>query len=371
MMFPMRLHRQPLARTVPVVFSLSLTALTAAIAFPPPVHAEPSAVEKETARTLMAEGRDKRDAGDHKGALKAFQAAHSIMNLPTTGLEVGRSQADVGLLVEARDTLLAVSRMPVTSGEPAAFALARKQAVERADALFDRIPSVRITLEGVGEGAPVSVTIDGAPVATAALLVPVKVNPGTHVVVARLGDAQKQETITVKEGEKKELTIVVPKPSAPVEPVPPAASTTASAPSASAPPPPAVTAPPPVPTAPPPAPPPPPPTTGARVSPLVYAGFVTAGVGLLVGGIAGGLELSKANDIKSQCDGNRCPRSVEDELDGARTLATVSTIGFIVAGVGAGVGVIGLFTSGSSPASDRPAVGLSVGAGTLSLRGSF
>ncbi|MBI2391241.1 MAG: hypothetical protein HYV09_16750 [Deltaproteobacteria bacterium] len=359
----MRIHRDLRAKALSLWLS---AAVAAAVVAPPPAHAEPSALEKETARTLMAEGRDKRDAGDHKGALKAFQAAHGIMNLPTTGLEVGRSQVDVGLLVEARDTLLAVSRMPVTPGEPAAFALARKQAVERSDDLVDRIPSLRITLQGVAEGAPVTVTIDGAPVAAAALMVPVKVNPGTHVIVARLGDAEKQESITVKEGEKKELTIVVPKPTAPVEPV------ASAAPAASASAPPVATAPPPpAATTPRPTPPPAPEKPVSRTSPLVYAGFVTAGVGLLVGGVAGAIELSKASDIKSQCDGTRCPRSVQDDLDGARTLATVSTIGFIVAGVGAGIGIVGLFSSGPSPASDRGSVGLSVGLGSVSLRGSF
>jgi len=61
--------------------------------------AEPSPADKETARGLMAEGRSGRDKGDLKGALKAFAAADSIMHVPTTGVEVARTQAALGQLV--------------------------------------------------------------------------------------------------------------------------------------------------------------------------------------------------------------------------------------------------------------------------------
>src|SRR5690349_18414785 len=77
-------------------------------------HAEPpapSATEKETARGLMADARAKRDRGDARGALESFQAADAIMHVPTTGFEVARTQASLGLLVEARDTLHRVLSM--------------------------------------------------------------------------------------------------------------------------------------------------------------------------------------------------------------------------------------------------------------------
>ncbi|MBB1180651.1 hypothetical protein DSM05_16030, partial [Pseudomonas sp. FW305-3-2-15-E-TSA4] len=46
--------------------------------------ADPTAADRETARTLMASGRTKRDAGDLNGALKDFAAADSLMGVPTT-----------------------------------------------------------------------------------------------------------------------------------------------------------------------------------------------------------------------------------------------------------------------------------------------
>src|SRR5260221_5508152 len=80
--------------------------------------AGPSAAEKETARSLMKAGRASRDKGDHKAALESFKAADAIMKVPTTGLEVGREQVALGLLVEARDTFLKIVRIPVEPKEP-------------------------------------------------------------------------------------------------------------------------------------------------------------------------------------------------------------------------------------------------------------
>src|SRR5262249_49902102 len=57
---------------------------------------QPSASDRETARALMAEGRERRDAGDLAAALKSFQTADSIMHVPTTGLEVARTLDKMG-----------------------------------------------------------------------------------------------------------------------------------------------------------------------------------------------------------------------------------------------------------------------------------
>src|SRR4051794_22145874 len=74
--------------------------------------AEPTASGKETARGLMTEARDLRDKNDLRGALSRFQAADAIMRVPTTGLEVARTEAALGLLVEARDTIHRVLAIP-------------------------------------------------------------------------------------------------------------------------------------------------------------------------------------------------------------------------------------------------------------------
>src|SRR5262245_14039060 len=112
-----------------LVLGFALLALTRTAA------ADASATERETARTLLLSGREKRSAGDLHGALVDFEHANGIMHVPTTGLELGRTQAALGLLVEARATLLEAARHPAEDGEPRAFTRARKEAKELADAL--------------------------------------------------------------------------------------------------------------------------------------------------------------------------------------------------------------------------------------------
>src|SRR5262245_55861753 len=108
----------------------------------------PTAAEKETARSLMKSARAKRKSGDLHGALKDFTAARAIMPVTTTGLEMGKTQLELGLLVEARDTLLEVARSPEERGEPKPITEARTAASELAKEILPRIPSARIELHG-------------------------------------------------------------------------------------------------------------------------------------------------------------------------------------------------------------------------------
>ena len=81
-------------------------------------------------------------------------------------------------------------------------------------------------------------------------------------------------------------------------------------------------------------------TTTAKV--LVFGGFGLAVAGLAVGGVTGALTLSKAGDVKTQCANGICDPAAKSDLDSASSLATISTIGFAVAGAGALCGVVGL-----------------------------
>jgi len=331
-----------------------ITAL--AIALTPAVAlAEPTAAEKETARSLMKEGRARREKGDHKGALENFTGADNIMKVPTTGLEVGRSQTDMNLLVEARDTFLRISRMPEEPGEPVAFKEARKEATALAAKLEERIPTVKLSMPNLPKGAKPTVTIDDAPVSAAMLPYPVKVNPGKHSVVATVGSFKQSAEVELIEGEDKEVPLDM-------------AGATADEGAKDTPPPPAPDPNGPVDTA------PKPPEGGT--SSLVYIGFGVGGAALLVGGVTGILAMSKTNSAKEQCEDTRCPPSTHDDLSSARTMATVSTISFVVAAVGVGVGVYGLLgRSGGEP--PKAALGPLrrvepfIGLGSFGVSGSF
>src|SRR5262245_57704116 len=89
---------------------------------------EPSESDKVTARSLMDRGDKYVEEGKLDAALKAYKAADDIMKVPTTGLELGRTQIKVGQLVEATNTLQRVIQHPVRADESNAFRQARDEA---------------------------------------------------------------------------------------------------------------------------------------------------------------------------------------------------------------------------------------------------
>ncbi|HEY0466397.1 MAG TPA: hypothetical protein VGC79_19440, partial [Polyangiaceae bacterium] len=102
--------------------------------------------------------------------------------------------------------------------------------------------------------------------------------------------------------------------------------------------------------------------------------FGIGGVGLVVGGITGGLALSKAAD----CTDKVCPS--QSVLDSANAMATISTISFGVGLAGVAVGTILLLTGNSSSEkaaaqTKRPAPQVAVqpwfGVSSVGLTGSF
>jgi hypothetical protein len=173
-------------------------------------QAEPTAAEKETARSLMSEGRSRRERNDLPGALESFRAADALMHVTTTGLEVARSQIALGQLVEARDTLRQVMRIPAKDSDPRPFVEARANAQAMDEDLASRIPGIRIVLRGAVEGSAPGVSVDGVTVPAAALGAPFKVNPGHHVVAAVSGAARAQQQVDVAERALQTVTIELP-----------------------------------------------------------------------------------------------------------------------------------------------------------------
>jgi len=289
-----------------------------------PAISAPTAADKDTARALMKEGRGKRAKGDHRGALESFVAADALMNVPTTGLEVGRSQAALGLLVEARDTFLRVSRTPEEPGEPPAFKEARTEAAASATSLDERVPTLKVSIIGVPAGASPTVTIDGVNIPNAALSARRRLNPGSHEVVASIaGGAKRTQTVELAEKEAKDVTLDLSGPASTTSPAPTPTTTDAPTPKAGA--------------------------TGGTSS-LTYIGFAVAGVGIVVGSVSGLMAISKKNAAEEGCAGTRCPPSTHDDLTRSETFATVSTIAFAAGALGLGVGIYGLIRGPSTPA---------------------
>jgi hypothetical protein len=329
----------------------SLVATTAA-------HADPTSADRETARTLMQQGREARAKGDLKEALKQFKGADDIMHVPTTALEVARAYVALGQLVEARDFIAEIRQTASKPNEPGPFKEARAKADDLDASLNGRIPSLVISIKGTPEGGQPSVTVDGTPVPAGVLGLPRTVDPGHHVVIAKVATKTAQgegkQEVDVKEGEQKpvEVALVVTATPEQVE-QPPSA---------------------PAPETPPPA------TTSHSPTVLTWIGIGVAGAGVIAGTVTGLMSMSKKSALQSECPNGVCgPGSASSDYDAANTYALVSTIGFIAAGVGAGVAVVTLIVGhdepGALPAQSPSAGGLKVrpwiGVGAAGMNGTF
>lgn len=334
--------------------------------------AAPSAADMESARQLFKQGKDLRDKGDLAGARDKLKAAHALGQTPITGLELGKTHVMLHELVEAREAFLSVGRIPVASDETKKSADARVECDKLAADLKVKIPTVKVTLVGVPKGKKPKVTVDEEEIPFVALTEPRAVNPGKHVIVAKVtGAPDARAEIEVIEGENKAISLYVkapkPKPEEPAEEEEEEQPEPAKKPPVVATPPP----PPPPPPAPTPKPAEPAPSSGGGTSILVPIGFIVAGVGLVAGGATGGLALAKAKDVKAACPNGVCSADNKAALDETKTLATVSNISFGVMGVGAVIGIVGLVIGKGSGEPTHAHVQPYVGLGTFGLTGAF
>jgi len=317
------------------------SALCALLSFTAALHAEPSDAQKETARSLMAEGRALREQHDLKGALARFQAADAIMSVPTTGYELARAQADLNLLVEARSTIRRLLTPAPKPGEPAPFQEARTKA-DALDAELDtRIASLHFVLQGAPPTESVDIFVDGEIIAAAAVEMPYRVNPGHHLISAKAKGKEASAQIDVVERQSAEVPLDF-------------VDVATPAPDASS----------------------PPPSAAEQPGGVPTISYVAGGIGaasLIVGGITGALALSSKHAAETGCRDSQCPPSTWSDLDHAHSYATVSTVGFIVGAVGVGVAIGSFFAA--RPSSNSAALQARISASNsstgLSLSGRF
>jgi hypothetical protein len=268
-----------------------------------------SDAEKHTAKELVKAGDEKFRAGSYQAALNDYRGADAIMRVPTTGIEVARTLAVLGRLLEARDVYQRVASYPKADEEPSAFTAARDKAVAAAAELDERIP--RLTVAPThGTGVSPVITIDGASTPPNEA---VPLDPGEHLVeVSAVGHVTVRKRVELVEKDRETMEIVLQvvkdddeKEESEPQPVPVAES--------------------------------------AQLPWWTWIGVGVAGVGGVVGGVTGGISLSKASDVKDQAISDGVyPESARATQEESVTLAHVSTVSFAVGGAGAALAVVGL-----------------------------
>lgn len=297
----------------------------------------------------MDEGKSRVKSGELGRALEAFQKAHDLMHVPTTGIAVARTHYQLGHLVEAREVAQEVLRHPKEPGEPAVFDGARKQAKELDTQLKGRIPMVRIHIRG--EPAK-RITVDDVEIPVAAIDEPVPMNPGSRIIAAYTADGMEAKTqLALSERDSKEIELELLPGKGKTDPnasrtpakkvIGPSLEEGAGG------------------------------ERTAAANVLVYGGFSIAVAGLVAGGVTGGLAFSKAGDVKEQCENDVCAPAAESDLNSTKSLATISNISFVVAGAGAILGIVGLALPKTRGAQAAATPHVFVGLGGAGVRGSF
>jgi hypothetical protein len=275
------------------------------------------AADTAAARQLGGDGIILADAGNCEQAVEKLRRAEELHHAPTTAARLGECEIAIGRVVVGTERLQRLLReqLPPNAPEPFVEALARaRRVLERA---LPRIGALRVSVR-VPQGTKVQVSVDGERLSEALLDADRPSDPGHHTVVASaVGFFSKTEEVTVGEGDKANVVLELSpdrraRSAARLEPKAVAAGTTA-------------------PTA--------PSSGGAGPAPIVA--FTMGGFGLGMG-IAGWLVVAlDAADLSKNCNANRvCPQNKQSELDSAKTWATVSTVGFGVAGAGIGAGLM-------------------------------
>ena len=284
-------------------------------------HADEAAENTAAARTLGIQGVQLADAGKCPEAIEKLTRAEALHHAPTILGRLGECQVNVGEVVTGTENLNMVVREVLPASAPKVFRDAQERAQKVLTAATPKIGHLVIRVTPANVNASVSVA--GKPVPAALFGAERPTDPGTHQVTASAeGYKPASATVTLAEGGRQDITLLLEKDPNAVSALP--ASTTAAAAATTA----DTSA----------------PEGGAKKSKTpIYVAFGIGGAGLVLGGITGGLALSKASD---------CPNKVcenQSDLDSAKTMATISTIGFGVGIAGVAVGTILLLTgSGSS-----------------------
>ena len=306
--------------------SLPLAVLT----FTPSAFAQDAASQDiAQARQLGQQAQAAYDAGNYAESEKLWAAAGKLYSqAPTLTLGLARTQAKLGKVVAAQENYNKIIReFSNAASAPPAFKDAHESAKAEVGAVSARVASVTVTVEG--PTAP-QVTIDGQAVPAAALGLKRPVDPGQHVVKASAdGYKPTETTFSVAEGGNAAAVLKMEKGGAAVVAGPvPGPGPTPSEPGADT------------------------GKSGSMNKTLAYVAFGVGGAGLVVGAITGVIALGKAGDLKDKCDAEKnCPNTEQDAVDSYKTMGTLSTVGFIVAGVGGVTGLVLLLTAPKATAS--------------------
>lgn len=283
---------------------------------------EPTDSDIAQARQLGTQGQEQMDKGNFAESEKLWSAAATLYaKAPTLALGLARAAAKNGHPLLAQENYNRIIReWGNVAAPPPAFKDALDAARAEIGAVSSRVASVVVTVEG----APTpSVTLDGIAIPPVALGLKRPVEPGKHVVHAEApGYKPADAEFTVAEGGSANAPVRLEKASATaVAGAGPAGGGSGAAVDAGS------------------------GKGGSANKTYAIIAFGVGGAGLVAGAITGVIAAGKHGDLKDKCPTGTCDPQYQRNVDSYKTMGTLSTVGFIVAGVGVAGGAVLWFTA--------------------------
>lgn len=302
---------------------------------------------------MADQGFDAFDAGQWQLALDRFERAQALVHSPVHRLFIARCLANLGRLLESRETYVAITRERLPEDASPAVSDALQAANGELVALDARIPFVVVTLDGELAGGQPEVSMDGRPLPPALLGAPYPIDPGSHTWQARMGQRQSAlESRVLREGSRETIELVLVAvarqdahlPLAPVQSAPAPATSIA----------------------------------GASEGPPwgIIAGLGVGAVGAGVGTVFALKKGSLDDRIERTCRAGTCPGTREnlEREDDAKRAGLFATIAFIGAGAGVATAITWVVLDTGKASSERaPVAGVTpwLGVAAAGVSGRF
>ncbi len=320
-----------IARATVLSFSLSLgVSFVAASALSPSVAHAQGAGKQAAAQALFEDAKKLMTKGDYGAACPKFSDSQNLDPAPGTQFNLANCYEKAGQTASAWATF----KSAAASYRAHNRADWETKARDRANAIEPKLSKLTVVVPPESAVPGLEVRRDGQALSASELGAPIPVDPGDHAIEASAPNKKPWKStakVATTPGEQKfSVGPLEAEAKAPVAVTPTPASTT-----------------PPVKVAED----KPPPASGSGRKTAAFVALGIGGAGLIVGGVTGVMALSKNKTANDACpnDGACASKDAVDANSSAKSLATISTVGFIVGGVGVAAGAVLLLTAPSAP----------------------
>ncbi len=282
---------------------LLLVGILVVLGFTSPAWSQASWKDKAEAQKLVNEGMKHDKAEAWQEAREAFEAALALNDTPRARYQLAKALVSLGLFIEARE-----HAQSVADNNRAGW-WDRKNSRELLKKIEERVAHMTVN---VSPGFAGTVRLGDKQLSSSDHGTRMEMNPGSVLVRAEAeGFLPFEKTVVLGDGADEKVAIEL-------EPVPATKPEKEDAVEVS--------------------------TDGTSQKTWGYVSLAVGGVGLIAGTAFGMMARSTRDDLRAACVDDVCTENQRDSYDRGKMQANISTAGFIVGGVGLGLGAVLLMT---------------------------